>query len=246
MVALVERQGADAVGADVAQGGLGHALDGAEAGDEEEELVLLQPAGADHRADFLAALGLDDVDDVAAAGVASGLGDVVALLDEDAAQIGEEEDVVVCGGGEHGLHVVLLLGGHGAHALAAAALGAVFLHRQALDVAAVGQGKDALLLLDEVLDVDLVGHVLDLGLAAVAVPVAQGEQLVLEHALDLFGVREQVLEIGDPLLKLLVLVFELFPVEALQRDQAHIADGLRLHVVQAEALHQVLLGVVVA
>ena len=48
----------------------------------------------------------------------------------------------------------------GVDALAAAALGAVGADRGALDVAAVGEGEDALLLLDEILNVDLVLDVL--------------------------------------------------------------------------------------
>ena len=72
------------------------------------------------------------------------------------------------------------------------------------------------------------------------------DQLVLEHALDLFGVGEQLLEVGNALLKLAVLVLQLLAVETLERFQAHVQYRLRLHVGQAEALHQVLLCVVVA
>ena len=150
------------------------------------------------------------------------------------------------GGGEHGLHIVLLLGGHGPDALAATALRAVLADGQALDVAAVGQGKDALLLLDEVFHVDLVGHVLDLGIALVAVFIPQGSQLVLQHAPDQRRVGQQALEVADFFLQLLIFLLQLFPVQALKGDQAHIADGLGLHLAEGEALHQVLLGIVIA
>ncbi len=59
-------------------------------------------------------------------------------------------------------------------------------------------------------------------------------------------VGEQLLEVGDALLQLLVLVFQLLPVQALEGDQAHVQNGLGLDVVQAKALHQLLLGVVIA
>ena len=150
------------------------------------------------------------------------------------------------GGGEHRFDIVLLARSHGLDALAAAALCAVLDRRQALDIAVVREGVDAVLLLDEVLDVDLVLDVLDLGLALVAVLFADLDQLVLEHALDLFGVGEQLLEVGNALLKLAVLVLQLLAVETLERFQAHVQYRLRLHVGQAEALHQVLLCVVVA
>src|SRR5699024_12442464 len=78
-------------------------------------------------------------------------GYLVALLAVDPAEAGEEEDVVVGRGGEHRLHIVLLARGHGADALAAAALGAVLGGGQALYIAAVRERVDALLLLDEVL-----------------------------------------------------------------------------------------------
>ena len=116
----------------------------------------------------------------------------------------------------------------------------------ALDVAAGGEGEDALLLLDEVLDVDLVLHVLDLGDALVAVLVPDGGELVLEHAPEHLLGAQQLLEVGDALLQLLVLVLQLLPVQALEGLEAHVQDGLGLDVVQAEALHQPLLGVVVA
>jgi hypothetical protein len=111
--------------------------------------------------------------------------------------IGEEENVVVGGGGEHRLHIVLLPGGHGADALAAPALGVVFRGGQPLDIAVVGEGEHAVLLGDEVLVVDVLPHVLDLGLALVAVFVPDLHELGLEHGLDLLGVGQQLLVIGD-------------------------------------------------
>ena len=62
------------------------------------------------------------------------------------------------------------------------ALGGVLADRGALDIARLGEGEDALLLLDQVLDVDLVLHVLDLRDPLVAVLVPDGGELVLQHA----------------------------------------------------------------
>ena len=108
------------------------------------------------------------------------------------------------------------------------------------------EGIDALLLLDEVLDVDLVLDVLYLGLSPVAVFVADGGELVLQDALYLLRVGEQALVVGYTLLELGVFALELFPVEALQGLQAHVEYGLGLHVVEAEAAHEVFLRVVIA
>ena len=58
---------------------------------------------------------------------------------------------------------VLILGRHAAHALAAAALGPVLGERRALDVAALGDGDDHVLALDQVLVVEVGVPVDDLG-----------------------------------------------------------------------------------
>ena len=110
----------------------------------------------------------------------------------------------------------------------------------------MGQCKDALLLFNKILHVDLVDNVLYLGAALVAVLIAQSDKLVLQNALDKLRVGKQALEISDLFLKLLVLKLQLLAVESLKRDKAHIAYRLRLNVAQAEALHKVLLRIVVA
>ena len=115
-----------------------------------------------------------------------------------------------------------------------------------LYIAAVRERVDALLLLDEVLDVYLVLDVLYLGLARVAELVAQGGQLVLQDALYLLGVGQQALVVGDALLQLGVFLFQLLAVEALEGLQAHVEDGLGLYLVEAEAGHEVVPRVVVA
>ena len=69
----------------------------------------------------------------------------------------------------------------------------------------MGEGVDALLLLDEVLDIYLVLDILYLGAAVVAVLVTDGDKLGFEHCLYLLGVCKQVFIIRYLLLKLLVL-----------------------------------------
>ena len=194
----------------------------------------------------LARLHLNDVDDVHTLGGLAAFRDLIALLAVDLAGVGKEQNIVVGRRGEHVHHRVLLTGGDALLAHAALTLSGVFGHRRALDVAVLRQGEDALLLLDQVLDVQLVLHILDLGLAVVAELVGNGGQLLLEDGLHQSLVAEDTQEVGDLLLQLLVLGLELLPVKTLQRLQAHIQNGLGLHVVQPEALHQVLLGVVVA
>ena len=150
------------------------------------------------------------------------------------------------GGGEHLRHGVLLPGGDALLAHASLGLGRVLTDRRPLDVARLGQGEDALLLLDQVLDIDLVLHVLDLGDPVVSELVGDGLQLLLQDLADQRIVGEDLVVVGDLLLQLLVLLLQLLPVQTLEGDEPHIADGLGLDVVQSEAGHQVLLGVVIA
>ena len=200
----------------------------------------------DHGGHFFARLELEDVVQVGALGRAAGFGNLIALLLVDPAGAGEEEDVVVAGGGEEGVDIVLLPQALGGNALAAPLLGAVGRDGHALDVPGGSEGKDAGLLLDEVLDVDLVRHVLDLGQAVVAVLIPNFQQFFFHLAQQQLPVGEQLLEPGDLFLQLVVLVLQLFPVQTLEGDEPHIADGLGLDLVQVEAVHQVFSGVVIA
>ena len=104
---------------------------------------------------------------MAPARVARALGQLVDLLAVDLAGVREEEQVVVRRGDEEVLDVVLVLQAHPAQALAAAALRAVGADGQPLDVAAVGDGDDHLLLGDQVLEVDVALARDDLGAALV-------------------------------------------------------------------------------
>ena len=134
------------------------------------------------------------------------------------------------GGGEHVHDGVLLAGGDALLAHASLALRGILAHAGALDVAVLREGEDALLFLDEILNVDLVLDVLNFGLALVAVLVANFDQLVLEDALEHRFVGKKLNEVGDLLFQLVILVLELFAVEALQGLEAHFKNGLRLNI----------------
>ena len=200
----------------------------------------------EHGLDLLPGLHLNDIDHVDALGGLAALGDLIALLPVDLAGVGEEEDVVMGGRGEHRHHLVLLPGGHPLLAHAALALGGVLADGGALNVPGLGEGKDALLLLDQVLDIYLVLHILDLCLALVAEFFGQGGQLLLEDLPHQGVVGEHPAEIGDLLLQVVVLLLQLLPVQALESLQAHIQNGLGLDLIQPEAAHEVFPGVVVA
>ena len=149
------------------------------------------------------------------------------------------------GGDGQGLDVVLLLQVLGVDAPAAPALGAVGVHGHPLDVALVGQGKGTGLLLDEVLDVDLVLDLLDFRLSLVAELVPNLDELLPENGPELGGIRQKLQIVADLFLQLVVLILQLFPVQALEGFQAHIQNGLGLDLIQTKPVHQALFGVVV-
>ena len=198
-------------------------------GHEQVQLLVGLLPEVEHGLYPLARLHLQDVDDIGTLGGLAALRDLIALLAVDLAGVSKEQDIVVGRRGEHVHYGVLLTGCDALFTHTALALGSVLADRRALDVAVLRQGKDALLLLDEILDVQLVLHVLDLGLAVVAELVGNGGQFLLEDGLHQTLVAEDTQEVGDLLLQLLVLGLELLPVKTLQRLQAHIQNGLGLH-----------------
>ena len=115
---------------------------------------------------------------------APGLRDLVALELVDLAAVGEEQDGVMRRGSEDILGKVLLARAHRGNAAAAAPLRAVDRGRLALDVAEVGQRVRAVLLLDQILDVDLVCDVCNLGMALVAVFLLDLLQFLLDNCKD--------------------------------------------------------------
>ena len=126
----------------------------------------------------LAGLEGQDIHDICTLGGSACLGNLIALLTVDLAEAREEEDIIMRGCREDALGEVLFLERLAGHAAAAALLGAIGRRRDTLDVARVGEGKDTLLLFDEVFNVDLIFHVLNFGAALVAVFVADGDELV--------------------------------------------------------------------
>jgi hypothetical protein len=93
---------------------------------------------------------------------------------------------------EEVLDVVVLLHVHPGHAHAAAALLAIRGQRQRLDVARLRDRDDHLLVGDQVLDVELVLGVRDLGAALVAIALGDLRQLLLDELQDLALVAEQL------------------------------------------------------
>ena len=155
-------------------------------------------------------------------------GQLVDALGVDAPHRGEHEDVVVRRGDEELRDEVFVLGRRAGDAAPAALLRAIGGHRVALDVAAVADGDDHVLVGDQLLDGDLALVVDDLGAARVAELLADGGQLVLDHLHQPRLRRQDRFQAIDGLAQRAELLVELLALEAGQALQAHVEDGLRL------------------
>ena len=246
LVALVHSQRPDAVIAEVLQSLHRQTLHRTVPGHHHQiELVLAGLPVVKHGLHPLTLLDLQNVDEVCSLGGLAGFGDLITLLPVDLAGIGKEQDMIVGRSGKHIHHRILFPGGDALLAHAALGLSGILADGSPLDVARLRQSKDALLLLNEVLNVDLVLHVLNLGLAVIAELLGNGGEFFLQDLTHQTFVGPYPVEVSDPLFQLLVLALQLLPVQALQRLQAHIQNGLCLNIVQTEAFHQLLFGVII-
>ena len=245
MIVLLQCQRPNAALAVGLQGDEGQPLDHALPGGHEQILILMEFSCHHHSGDGFARIQGQHIDNGRASGSAACLGNLIALAQMDLAPVREEQDMVMGRGNVQTLHIVLFLQILSVHATAAPALGAVGIHGHPLDVAVIGKCKGAGLLVDQVLNVDLVLNVLDDGLPFIAELVPNLHQFLPQNGTQLAFVCQKFLIIGDLLLQLLVFGLQLFPVQTLQGNEPHIADGLGLDVIQIEPFHQVLLGVVI-
>ena len=181
---------------------------------------------------------LDQIDQRLAARAAAELRDLIDLEPVAAAFVGEEENVIVRGGHEEVLDPILFLGGLSLHAAAAAALFFEAGNREALDVAAVGDGDHHVFLRDQVFDGDFAGVVHDFGAALVAEFVAQLDQFLLHHIHPLDARADEFGQEGDALGQLLDFVQQLLALEAGEPREPHIENGFGLLFRQAEGLLQ--------
>ena len=245
---VLELDGDDAPAVDVREFGEGGAFDDAVFGGEEDVLAGGEGADGEQGDHGLAFAQLKQVDDGLAEGGAGRLGDLVGVFLEDAALAGEEEEGVVGFGDEDAVDEVLVLDHRAGDAPAAAFLLAVGGEGDALDVAALAEGDDAGLVGDEVFDVDLALHGDDVGAAGVAA-FGGGDvfgldvgEVLLDEAVDLGGVFEQALEVGDAFAEFAELGFDFFAFEAGELVEAYLEYGVALLVGEGDVFADAGLG----
>src|SRR5262249_53220905 len=130
-------------------------------------------------------------------------------------------------------HHILLARGHAGTALAAPALGAIGGEWHAFDVAAVTDGDDHILALDQVLVLDLTFHFDDLGEPRRGELRLDVGKLFFDDVDDAGPRRENAQVILDLFPKLLELIADLVAPKRGQPLQAQLEDGTGLLVRQA-------------
>ena len=164
---------------------------------------------------------------------------------EDAALVGEEQQLVVGVAGDHAGRrfgilrragpVVAL--GDALDALPATALRAEGVDGLALDVAVASERDDRGLMGHEVRLAELFDAARDdLGHAIRAVSLDQLVEVLGDHAVDLLGVGEQRFEIFDGLGEVLVLLFELGALKGGEAAELHVEHGLGLALGEVEGV----------
>mmetsp|Transcript_70446 Transcript_70446/g.165983 ORF Transcript_70446/g.165983 Transcript_70446/m.165983 type:complete len:904 (-) Transcript_70446:3267-5978(-) len=248
VIALIQVNGNDAGLAGVAevlQRGLLHRAHGRS---HEDEVILREAAELagewQHDGDLLAGLQREHVDDGLAARRARALRHLPDLEPIDAAAVGEAQDPIVGVGDEELVDPVVIFGGRGLLAAAAAALGAVLAERLALDVAGVRERHDHVGRRDQILGPEFLGVVLDdaapstqLGLAEFGLQLGQ---LVTDDGRHARRRGQDVEQIGDLGHHVLVLANDLVLLQPGQALQAHLQDfsSLRLgQPIEAIRLH---------
>jgi hypothetical protein len=213
-------------------------LHGAAAGRHEDVVVFVELPDRQHCRDLLAFHQREQIHDGFAARVARAFRHLIDLEPVNAAATGEAQDVIVRVGDEQLIDEIVFLHCSCLLAATATALRAVIGERLALEVAAVRQRHDHVLLRDQVLDAEILRMHDDFGTTAIRELVADLAQLVGNDPVDAFRAGQDVEQVDDLLDHLLVLGHDLFLLQPGQAGQLHVENGLGLGVRHAVAVRE--------
>src|SRR5208282_6301054 len=178
------------------------------------------------------------VGDRASLGGAAALGQFVGFELVNLAGAGEEHQAVVRRDALEMFDEVLFGGGRANLAAAAALLRAIKREWGALDVTAVRDGNEDILLHDQILDRELTLRFDDLGAARIGEFFFYFVELAGDQLQQFLLVGENFLVARDESDRLFVLGFNFLALERGEPAQRQIEDRLRLQLRQAELLHQ--------
>jgi len=235
-VVFAQVGGDDATAQGTGERGQLNLLDDAVLGGHDHVAVVTEFVHRHDDVDFLFRLQFQQVDDRAPARGARTLRELVDLEPVNPSEAGEAQDRVMAAGHEHLFDEVFLLGGGGGLAAPAAALCAVGVRRLRLGVAVPGQRDHPVLDRNEILVLDVVVNVLDLGAARLGILLLDGNQFGADNLHQPLGVGQDGEQLGNEVEHFLVVAADLLLFQAGQAVQPQLQDGLGLDLGQVIAL----------
>src|SRR5688572_11317865 len=245
-IGVFQPDGDDAVRADVGVGAEGRLLHAAALRREHQEaFVLPEILYREHVRDLLVLLELQQVRDGPPLARAAALGDVVHASLVHASLVREEHQVVVRVRDEQVLDEVALARFRALDPAPAAALGAVGVGGQPLDVAVVADGDDNVFLRDQRIHVERADAARNLRAAVVAVLLLHLQRVLADDVHHEIVVAQDRFVALDLLGHFAVLVHELLDLEPDELDELQAPNRLGLHLREqhrlgGDAVHEAL------
>ena len=128
------------------------------------------------------------------------------------------------------------------HTYTATILDAVLGQRGTLDISHMRDGDNHILISIEILGIELLRRVNDLGAALVAILGLDLQQLVLDDLHLHIDACQYILKVVDLALQLGVLGLQFLALQTCKLTQTHLNDSSCLHITQTKTLLQSLLG----
>ena len=192
----------------------------------------------DKRVHAVILVNLEQVLDGASLRVLRTLGNLIYLQPVATSLLGEEEHVVVVGGGVDVFDEVLVACRASLRTHTSAVLCAELAQRRTLDVAQVRDGDDHLVVGVEVFRVEIAREGVDFRAALVTIFVADFHKLLLDYLAEHMLVVENVVVMGYELHQFVVLVAEFLHFESGELAESHLNYCAGLYLVELEALRK--------
>ena len=138
--------------------------------------------------------------------------------------------------------IILLKSLYPLDSLASAVLAAEIVIAHPLDITELCNRDDHVLLLDQIFRIKIIHVYADLRPAVVPVFIGNNDQFLPDHSKKKVLIRKDRLQLFDRLHQSVILRLDLASFQTCQGTETHIDNRLRLHVVQAETLHQAFFG----
>ena len=200
-------------------------LDHAVSGSHEQIFVIVKFTHGDNGRNLLLRHQLKKVYNSRSPGCTSCLRYLICLQTVHASGIGKEHHIVMVGGHEKVLDIVLLNGLHALDSLAASVLAPEIIYIHTLDVAQMGHGNDGVLVRNQVLH----GHIIVIsnGCAAVIpIFIRDNHNFIPDNGKELLLIRKNCLQFLDLCLKFPVLILQLLTFQTSESTEPHIHDSL--------------------